>query len=168
MQTDIPEFGIPRDNEERRDGGCGIVYDPETKMFALGLQENGRFRLFAGGVEPDEDIQEGVLREVTEEGGLHDFLYVEKIAEALAHFHNPLKNLNRVGSAVCFLVILKSKDLVPVKLEPHEKFTLTWATGDEILKNWQERNHNKDHDHWIYFLEKATKRLDELGYSGIH
>lgn len=160
----IPEFGIKRDNEERRDGGCGIVFDPQTQQFALGLQGNGRFRLFAGGVESDEDIQLGVLREVTEESGLYDFLYVERIAEAFAHFHNPLKNINRVGLAVCFLVILKSRDLIPVQLEPHEKFTLTWATVEEVLKNWKERNQNHDHDHWIYFLEIAQKKIKEFNF----
>jgi hypothetical protein len=30
METEIPEFGIKRENEERRDGGCAIVFDPVT------------------------------------------------------------------------------------------------------------------------------------------
>ena len=76
----IPEFGIKRENEERRDGGCGIVFDASTNTFAVGRHfDNGFLRLFSGGVDPAEDIQSGVLREVTEESGLFDFKYIEKI-----------------------------------------------------------------------------------------
>lgn len=163
-KSDLPEFGIKRDNEERRDGGCGIVFDPETQRYAVGVQEDGRFRLFSGGVEEGEDVEQGILREVREESGLHDFQYTEKIGEALAHFHNVLKNVNRVAHARCYLVILKSSNLIPVKLEEHEKFKLAWATSGEILENWEQRNQNKDHDHWIYFLNKAVSRAKELGY----
>lgn len=163
--TEIPEFGIKRENEERRDGGCGVIFDPQTQKYAVGRQENGRLRLFSGGVNPGESIQDGVLREVREESGLYDFLYVEKIAEALCHFHNTLKNVNRIAHATCFLVVLKSNKLIPTQLEEHEKFTLDWSTPEEIMKNWEVRNQNKDHDHWIYFFKKAVERLKELGYA---
>jgi ADP-ribose pyrophosphatase YjhB (NUDIX family) len=165
---DIPEFGIKRENEERRDGGCGIVFDPKTGKFAMGKHlDIDRLRLFSGGVGPDEDIQIGVLREVTEESGLHDFLYVEKISQAFTHYHNILKNVNRIGLATCFLVILKSADLKPVAHEEHEKFSLVWATTDEIFANWKKWNANKDNDHWLYFMDLATKRMGELGYKAV-
>lgn len=164
-QVAIKEFGIKRENEERRDGGCGIVLDPVSQKYAVGEQtKDGLYRLFSGGVDADEDIKAGILREVTEESGLHDFLHVEKIAEALTHYHNNLRNVNRVAHATCFLVILKSTDLKELHLEEHENFTLAWTTADEIFANWEERNQNKDHDHWIYFLKLAVKRAVELGY----
>ncbi len=158
------EFGIPRENEERRDGGCAVVFDLQTQKFAVGKQNNGRLRLFSGGVDTNEDIEQGILREVTEESGLHNFLYTEKIAEALCHFYNPLKKVNRVAFATCFLVILKNTDLIPTKLEAHETFILDWATADEILSNWNLHNQNKDCDHWIYFLNKSLERMKELKY----
>jgi ADP-ribose pyrophosphatase YjhB (NUDIX family) len=164
IEQDIPEFGIKREGEERRDGGCGVVFDPKSQKYAIGKQDSGLFRLFSGGVEQNEDIKDGVLREVREESGLFDFLYVEKIAEALSHFHNTLKNVDRVAHATCFLVILNSTKLIPTELEAHEKFTLEWATVEEILNNWQVRNQQKDYDHWIYFFKKSIARAKELGY----
>ena len=161
---DIPEFGLKRENEERRDGGCAFVFDPQTQRYAVGKQENGMLRLFSGGVDPNEDIEAGVLREVVEESGLHDFLYIEETAEAFCHYHNVLRNVNRVAKATNFLIILKSTSLVEVKLEEHEKFFLYWATAEEILDSWKSRNQNKDYDHWIYFLKKTVKRVVELGY----
>lgn len=162
---EIPEFGIKRENEERRDGGCGVVFDPKTQKYAVGRQtKDGFFRLFSGGVGPEEDIQEGVLREVVEESGLNDFQYIEKIAEAITHYHNTLRNVNRVAKATCFLIILKTANLVDVSLEEHEKFVLSWATADEILSNWESANSNKDCDHWIYFFKKCVARSKELGF----
>jgi 8-oxo-dGTP pyrophosphatase MutT (NUDIX family) len=161
--TNIPEFGIKRENEERRDGGCGILFDPQSKKYAVGKHhEDGSLRLFSGGVSEDEDIQEGILREVTEESGLYDFQYVEKIGEALTHYYNPLRKVNRVAHATCFLLILKSTKTKSVELEEHEKFSLVWATADDILADWRMRNQNKDNDHWIYFMEKSIKRIKEL------
>ena len=161
--TTIPEFGIKRENEERRDGGCAIVFDPKTQLYAVGKQENNaRFRLFSGGVDEGENIQEGILREVVEESGLNDFLHVEKIAQAFTHFHNTLKKVNRSGMATCLLVILKSRNNVGAKLEEHEKFSLEWDTSDAIISNWQELNEDKTYDHWIYFMKLAVERIKEL------
>ncbi len=165
MQEQIPEFGIKRENEERRDGGCGVVFDPKSQKYAVGERtDTGLFILFSGGVGKDEDIQEGILREVTEESGLHNFLHVEKIAEAITHYYNIAKLVNRVGHATCFLVILQNTDLVPTKLEAHEKITLQWKSVDEIFENWQARNQENDHDHWFYFMKKAVARAKELGF----
>ena len=160
----IPEFGIKRENEERRDGGCAVVFDLKTQRYAVNKHENGLLGLFSGGVEPDEDMQEGILREVVEESGLSHFLYVEEIAKAFTHYYNILKKVNRVALATCFLVILKDANLVETHHEAHEKFVLAWATADEIISNWRSWNEHKDHDHWIYFLEKSVARAKELGY----
>lgn len=161
----IPEFGTPREHEERRDGGCGVVFDPKTQKYAVARYDiDGYVRLFSGGIDDGEDIQSAILREITEESGLYDFLYVEKIAEAVTHYRNVLKNVNRLAHATCFLVILKSNSLVPTKLEPHEKFSLDWVTKEEILEDWNSRNEEKDLDHWLYFFEKAIVRGIELGY----
>ncbi len=154
----IKEFGIKRENEERRDGGCAIAYDPRTKKFAVAKQhEDGIYRMYSGGVDPGEDIEQGVLRELTEESGLYDFERVVKVAEALTHYRNTLRQVNRVAHATCFLVILKSANLKEVKLEEHEKFSLVWVTLDDMIENWTKHNQNHDYDHWLYFLEEASK-----------
>ena len=161
----ITEFGIKREDEVRVAGGCAVILDPVSQKYAVLKQaDNGLYRLPSGGVSPDEDIKDGVLREVREESGLHDFLHVEKIAEAIVHYHNSLKNSNRAGPATCFLVILKSTNLMPLQLEEHENFVLEWHTADEILSDWVARNENKDFDHWIYFFDKSIARARELGY----
>lgn len=162
---EIPEFGIKRDNEERRDGGCAIIYDPVKERYAIGKHvQDGFLRLFSGGVDSSEDIKTGILREVYEESGLYDFEYVEKIGEAFCHYHNSLKNVNRVAHATCFLIILKSVKLKPTKLEEHEKFVLDWVSSDELKENWNLDRFKYDCEHWLYFLEIAMKRISDEGY----
>ena len=89
------------------------------------------------------------------------------MAEALSHYHNNVRNIDRVGYATCFLVILNSIKLQPAQLEEHEKFHLVWVTALEILENWKSRNKEKDYDHWIYFLKKSVNRAIELGYDKV-
>jgi 8-oxo-dGTP pyrophosphatase MutT (NUDIX family) len=162
---DILEFGIKRDDEERRDGGCSVVFDPETQKYAVYKNlKNGTLGLFGGGFDSGENEQEGTLRELIEESGLIDYLHIEKIDRVITHYHNSNKNVNRVAFASCFLVILNSPKVQQTKLEEHEKFELEWHTNEEIFESWKSRNHNRDYDHWIHFLNKAVKRAQELGH----
>jgi len=168
MTENIPEFGIKRENEERRDGGCAVIFDPLSQKYAVNhIAQSGLFGLFGGGVDLNDDIQTGVLREVVEESGLNDFLYVEKIADALTHYYNVLKNINRLARATCFLIILKSRNQIEVKREEHENFELAWVSADELIENWESKNQEKSYDHWIYFMNKSVNRAIELGYDKI-
>ncbi len=164
----IPEFGTPRENEERRDGGCAIIFDPETALFAvyeLVVEGDTRLMLFSGGVEEGEDTTEGILREVREESGLHDFAQCETVGEAITHYRNVVKQVNRIAHATCLLLVLRSRDVVPTEREAHESFILTWHPVDEITASWDRINADHGRDHWHYFMERALLRLRELGYA---
>jgi 8-oxo-dGTP pyrophosphatase MutT (NUDIX family) len=162
---EILEFGIKREDEERRDGGCSIVFDPVTAKFAVYTNlKNGTVGLFGGGFDEGEDEKEGVLRELVEESGLIDYKHIEKIDKVLTHYHNSNKGVNRVAYATCLLVVLNSRQSQQTKLEEHEKFELMWKDSEEVIAFWESRNHNKDYDHWVYFMKKALKRIEELGY----
>ena len=164
-ELEILEFGIKRENEERRDGGCSVVFDPKTQKYAVYRNlKNGAIGLYGGGFDEGEDEQSGVLRELVEESGLTDYLYIEKVDKVLTHYYNSNKNVPRVAYASCFLVVLDSINREPTKLEAHENFELIWATPREILSSWKSRNHNKDYDHWVYLFNKAIIRLRELGH----
>lgn len=161
----IPEFGIERENEQPVTGCCAFVYDPATQKYAVGqLDDKDLLILFSGGVKADENIKDGIIREVAEESGLHDFLLVEEISQAKAHYYNILKAINRVALVTCFLIVLKTINRNELSLEAHEKFHLVWKTRDEIVSNWESQNEGKDYDHWIFFSKKAADKLKELGY----
>lgn len=166
MEEEILEFGIKREDEERRDGGCCVVFNPKNKKFAVCNHPRTKaLCLFGGGFDDGEDERTGCLRELKEESGLVDYFYIEKIDKVKTHYFNRNKEIYRVAYATCFLVLLNSLKTEEVKLEDHEKdFEFIWATSDEILSSWYLNNKNKDYDHWIYFLNKSIKRLKELKY----
>lgn len=164
----LREFGTAREDEERRDGGAAVVFDPATNLFAVAKERDiGRLRLFSGGVEPHEDTQEGILREIEEEGGLYDFDRVIYLDEVIAHYHNRLKNVNRVAYATCFLVIVRSTTTKPQQLEEHESFDLIWVRAEELRNNWAMWNSEHGLDHWIYFLDIACEQLRTMGFKDI-
>jgi len=159
------EVGVSHLKEERRDGGCGVIFDPKIQKYAIATHPDGMIRLFAGGVDKGEDLERGVLREVTEESGLYDFGVTEKIRSCFTHYYNRRKEVHRSALATCFLVILKSDARKEQKLEPHEKdLRLEWMTPQEIIENWTAHNENHDVDHWFIFLRESVARAIELGY----
>lgn len=163
---DILEFGIKRENEERRDGGCCVVFNPEINKYAVyNHPKSNVLCLFGGGFNEGENEENGCLRELAEESGLVDFLHTEKIDKVICHYFNRNKEVYRVANATCVLVVLNSSQREEAKLEDHENnFEFIWATDEEILNGWKNNNENNDYDHWIYFFEKSKKRLKELGH----
>ncbi len=159
------ETGVSHQNEERRDGGCSVIFDPKRQKYAVATHPNGLVLLFAGGVEDGEDLEQGILREVTEESGLYDFAHTEKVRSCFTHYYNGRKQVYRSALATCFLAILKSDAQKERKLEEHEKeMELSWMTPQEIVFNWNSHNENHDVDHWLIFLREAVARAIRLGY----
>ncbi len=158
------ETGTKRPNEERRDGGCAVIFDPNTQKYAFGRLPEGKYDLFGGGVGVQENLVEGILREVEEESGLHHFSYKETIDDAFVHYHNSKKKIDRVARATCLLLILQDDALKSLKQEKHEDYTLVWSEPDKIIKWWEENNHMHDYDHWIIFLKNGVTRAVELEY----
>ncbi len=166
------ETGEKRENEQFRDGGCGIVFDPETQKYAVAKWHSsyiakGRkqsISLFAGGVEDGEDMKDGVTREVIEESGLYDFKYIEQIERAFAHYFNAAKQVNRFAPATCFLYILNSRAQKDQHLEGHENFEVVWMDANEIIDAWNAYNQDGTYNHYIRFMTEATARAIELGY----
>ncbi len=165
-EENILEFGIKRKNEERRDGGFAIIFDPKKQLYAVGKHVSSDFLyLFGGGRDEGENKKDGIIREVREESGLHDFFHIEEIGEAMVHYFNPIKKVNRITKATCFLIVLDSNSLVDTEPEEHENFSLTWVKKEDLVFNWKNNrdDENQPH-HWIYYLEKASKRLKDLGH----
>lgn len=166
-QVIAPETGVDRENEVNVIGVCGIIYDPKTKKFAVAEWADGwgkgLYGLFGGGREKTETPYDAVLREVAEESGLHDFASVEYLYSTVSHYYNGPKKSARRATVDCFLMILNSNKPQDHKREAHETFTLGWRTAEEILANWQERNHNEteelNYDHWIEFLQRGVAEL---------
>ncbi|MFT7557749.1 MAG: leucyl-tRNA synthetase [Planctomycetota bacterium] len=164
-QVIAPETGIKRENEEFRDGGAGVIFDPQGQKYAMAKWKNdGEIKFYAGGVDDGEDMQEGVLREIREESGLYDFGHVEFIEASFAHYYNSARKVNRVARSNAFLVILNSIELQEVIFEEHEDFELLWMHPKEILTALESQNENGDYSHYIRFLKEGVGLARERGF----
>ena len=157
------ETGIKRPNEERRDGGCAVIFDSKTQKYAFGRLPDGKYDLYGGGVDKNEDLTKGILREVEEESGLYDFNHVETFDDAFVHYYNSKKKVARVARATCLFITLNSDKKKELHQESHEDYTLAWSNPDEVIRWWETNNQNHDYDHWIIFLTKGVARAVELG-----
>ena len=117
-------------------------------------------------VSKDENIREGIAREVSEESGLWDFKKSEIIWTAYARYRHTGKNLNRITKTTCILFILNSIKTKPVQHEEHEKnFRLEWVTAEQLLENWEKPEWKYiGIDHWFFHFKNAVGRAIELGY----
>ncbi|MCU0660664.1 MAG: class I tRNA ligase family protein [Candidatus Pacebacteria bacterium] len=158
------ETGIKKENEEFRNGGAAVVFDPISQKYAVALHTDGKPLLFAGGVDAGEHVHDGIVREVKEESGLYDFKHVEWIETSHAHYFNTAKKVNRVARAECLLIILNSTKTKSINLEEHEKFTLGWMSADEIKSWWLSHNEEDGFLHYIRFLDESVARAIELEY----
>lgn len=168
-QVIAPQTGIERENEEFRNGGAGVVFDPISQKYAVAkwLDHGGALSFYAGGVDEGEDVKTAVVREVKEESGLYDFKEIYFVETSYTRYYNKLKNVNRVARAECYLFILNSVDKKEVTLEEHENFELVWASAEDILTSFRSRNEEGETDHYIRFLMESVGLARELGYDKV-
>lgn len=158
------ETGERRENEEFKDGGAAVVFDPKTQKYAVPeWRDDGRLGLYAGGVDDGETVHDAILREVREESGLHNFETVEWLDVAYAHYYHKAKDVNRVARAEGLLIVLENTDTHEVTLEEHENFELAWKSADEIVDYWNAHNSDGMYSHYIEFLLRGVARAIELG-----
>jgi len=164
-QVIAPETGELRKDEVFSDGGCGVVFDPETQKYAMAEWSDGRLNFFAGGPEPEDvTIRDTILREVVEESGLHDFKEDHFICTTYPHYYHTAKKLNRVARAEAHLLILESRDTREVQLMDHEQFVLVWKDADEIREKWESMNQDGGYTHYLMSLRHGVAKAIELGY----
>lgn len=159
------ETGQKREDEIFKDGGAGIVFDPQQQKYAVAKwRDNGRVTFLAGGKEEDETAHEATLREVKQESGLFNFREIHKLGVAYPHFYNEAKNLNRFARAEFVLIILENSEMRESIQEPHENFELVWMTAEEINNAYKKQNSGSDYEHYLYFLHQGVAKAIELGY----
>jgi len=164
-QVMAPELGVVRDNEVYAEGGSSVVFDPHTQKYGFLRLDDGSNRtiLCAGGVKPDEDLHEGILRELREESGLANIKAYEEVISVYGHYYHALKDINRRAKATGLLVVLENAETEATQLEAHENFHLEWLDAAEVLADWQ-KDDSRDFEHYIMILKQAVGRAIELGY----
>lgn len=160
-------FGDKQLDETTRDTIVAVVFDQQSKTFLCQYwpDYSGLTCLLSGGVEPNEDADAAVIREVTEETGYDDFTVAGILGENIEmHYVKPsgekyLKNITP------YLVVLNSLNSIGHAREEDEKFDNLFRTPDEILammQDYETRTESSLEDHkevlrrGVQYLNRTT------------
>lgn len=162
------ESGMRRQNEERRDGGVAVIFDPKTQKYAFGKTSEGLLDLFGGGVDGGEELFKGIKREVEEESGLHKFSDEGILDDAFVHYFNFKKQVPRRARATCLILVLEDRAIGNLAQEKHEDYQLLWLDPDEAISYWEHNDEDGDYAHWVKFLKRGVNWLVDEGIDTTH
>jgi 8-oxo-dGTP diphosphatase len=102
-----------------RVGAFAIIFDDAGKVLVSRRSDSGWFNLPGGGVEPDESVPEGLVREVREETGLE-----VEVGRLVGVYSKPQKHE---------LVLTFRARVIGGELMPSDEADYhTWVRGDEL------------------------------------
>lgn len=156
MDTNIPYFEDQKDKcipgmpYVERDIAASIVYDPVTdSVLCMKWNEYDWKTLVIGGIDPGEDAVAGGTREIREETGYADIIFLGEVGKVRSAFYAKHKNENRITNATGLVFELRSNATVNVTNEEKEKHLPVWIAREEVTSfvniDWQ-----------LYLLEQAV------------
>jgi ADP-ribose pyrophosphatase YjhB (NUDIX family) len=111
-----------------------IVVDSEGKIAVLHMRKKNQYKLPGGGIDEEESIHQGLLREVKEEAGCE--VEIEKeLGMVIEERDDKEEELGLFQISFCFLCKVAGEKCEPqfTKKEIKNGFELKWMTPEEAL-----------------------------------
>ncbi len=149
----VPQFGEMLPDPEWVDGTSNIVYDISTDTF-IGLRwSDGALGLVAGGKNDNESYEECARREIAEETGITEIEALIPLgSQVYSHYWHPVKKGNRFAKTQGYVAVVASQKSGEAHQEAHEKFTVEWMSGDELLNGISARDQV---GHWVEICKRG-------------
>ncbi|MBI3004224.1 MAG: NUDIX domain-containing protein [Ignavibacteriales bacterium] len=132
-------------------GAIIVRKTPEGHKYLLLHYELGHWEFAKGHIEPGEDERETVKREVAEETGITDILFVDGFRETIRYFFRWKES--RIFKIVVFFLVQTSQEVVKLS---DEHIGYEWLSYDDALKRLKFKNSKT-------ILEKAKELLLKRG-----
>jgi 8-oxo-dGTP pyrophosphatase MutT (NUDIX family) len=133
--TEPVSFGEPRESELERETVVAVIYDVRSKLYLCQYwaEYAGLTCMLSGGVEPDEDQDEAIKREIAEETGFTDFAVLGTLGGLIESHYTKADGQNYVKVIRPYFVELKSTEREQTQKEDDEKFENYFKKPDEIV-----------------------------------
>ena len=128
-------------------GAIIVRKTPDGYKFLLLHYELGHWEFAKGHIEPGEDEHETVRREVAEETGITDIVFVEGFRETIRYFFRWKES--RIFKIVVFFLVQTSREVVKLS---SEHIGYEWLSFEDALNRLKFKNSKM-------ILEKANELL---------
>ncbi len=128
-------------------GAIIVRKTPDDYKFLLLHYELGHWEFTKGHIEPNEDEQETVRREIAEETGITDIVFIEGFRETIRYFFR--WKGSRIFKIVVFFLVQTAKEAVKLS---SEHIGYEWLSYDDALKRLKFKNSKT-------LLEKANQMM---------
>ncbi len=139
-----PVTGTPQEDPEHRRSIVAIVRDPKAQKFlSINWGKQGGNLFIGGGRDEDEDIIQTAQREIAEETGYTNLMFIAKTGRIHHHYFAHSKGVARQIEAHGLLFDLVDDSQQATKLEADEqgKFTVEWLPKNEVESKVREALH---------------------------
>ena len=135
-----PVYGQPAGDDQLKEKIIAVVINPKNnKVIVLDwgprLERTGGNMLIGGSVEGKEDIIETAKREIQEETGYSDLMFIKQLStHGHGYFYSNVKDINYEGYFTGVMFELSSDKKSELNLDEGEKdkFKLTWVDKDKV------------------------------------
>jgi len=126
----------PRPNAEDTDRNivmCLIKHPTDDTYVTLRWNKFDWHNFVMGGIEDSEDVESAGRREIMEETGYDDLVFVNRMPLVInSKFYAKHKSVNRNINTTVLLFQLNSLSQVPTNRESHEDFESTWTKYSDL------------------------------------
>jgi 8-oxo-dGTP pyrophosphatase MutT (NUDIX family) len=120
-------------NVERDTVQCIVKHPTEEKFLGLKWRHYDWQTFIIGGVEKGEDVVEAGKREILEETGFKNSVFVKQLGGIIqSHYFANHKDENRIANVRGMLFELKDLEQDPIDAEEAEKHEALWIPKDEM------------------------------------
>ncbi len=141
-----------------RETAGGVVISKSGKI-AIVSQQGNSWSLPKGGIDENEDVRTAALREIREETGLYDLVYIKKIGTYNRHriaLHNKPEDKTEIKRITMFLYITNQTILSP---EDPENPEARWVNIDEVTNYL---THQKDREFFLSIMPTLKRYIQKL------
>ena len=144
------KFGKRLPEAIHRDGVCGII-ENEGKILVLMHKRTGIYRLPAGGFEEGENDEETILREIKEETGYKNVLFVDYLGTVEANYDATVieKTVMRHRFLKGYSLKLENEDKLPEGEYESDRFDMMWLNQDEALEKFANNSESLGEDEFV-------------------